>query len=704
MASTTAGQHQQPVMIRGFEVGINPSILSSNGGSNGTSLDSLQQQQQQLLYQQSLFAHASNSHAHGHTRRQSSSSSSSAAAPAAFMIPHVHAYGGSGVTTDELVDGLQQSMASMDAHHHHQPSHPRASSTSSNSSSNHGGHGNANGGGVSSNKPFEAVARSPTYNWHGYRPGSSGTASNNPANSNTTSTSPFDSFHSLPPNLTRHVSSPSSYFAAAASTTNGGQAQHHSQHRSPLDIFPSPSVASTLQLNPHGPASITTESSTPSAFGNYPFNDASLNNNNNNSFDGRLSSFHRHQAHAQSHSYSSAFSPSSFLVNGLNSPTNTTTTSNLNPSSHQASSFNPALSTQHPQANQKQQQQQSQKQAPQTKSPPLFDASSSASNNAEALQQGLNANNKRPGSTDSGHASMNGRGRTDSPNEEAKGASQQQQSRGRSQGRTPASGKAPSARSSRSRTRRPSYSRNISPAGVKNGNTSPSATTATANTSASGNGTNIPISQSSYPNPYAPQLSPYMPGYPSLPSGHVDQILASQPTSSNNELAFQQHAYGASAPTLSNAGLDFMKLNEHAQLLAQAHLLALHNQQQKQQQGQPNQQNQSQTPVAPPSRPASTFDILQASELNRRASNASTVGGEGGGGGGAPTLSNQATNDLLNSPAAFTGPLPLPHQEGFRTFGSLPAYLSALNGSVAGDGNKESEAGDAIDMEPTTRG
>ncbi|KAK9895098.1 HLH-domain-containing protein [Cystobasidium minutum MCA 4210] len=690
MASTTAGQHHQhhqhPVMIRGFEVGsngggINPSMLLSNNNSSNS---------EQMLYQQSLFGGGGNNNKKEHNRQSStgtaSSFSPSSATSAAFMIPHVssgHGHGwsnanGNGnnntatLTTDDLLDGLQQSMASMDASRpssssYTQQHHPRASSTSSTSS-------NTAGGGAGSSKPFE-ISKSPTFSWHGYRPGSSSSHSNT-NNAIPTSTSPFDSFNSslppLMPNLTRHVSSPASYFAQQGMTTGATSpsinGNSNMAHRSPVDMFPSPSVASTLQQLNSLPASTSAaaSSNTPSAPGNfYPFattTGSDNNNSNNNNADARLSSFHRHQAHAQLNSYSSAFSPSSFLVNGLNSP------SLVNHQSQQ-----------------------------------------STAQDSSSLQQGLNANNKRPGSTDSGHASLsNGRGRTDSPNEEAAAnaaKNTQQQSRGRSQGRTPASGKAPSARSSRSRTRRPSYSRNISPAGVKtssppmnNADTPASSIAAAKTNSAANNNASTQQQPSSYTNPYAPQLSPYMPGYPSLPGGHIDQILASQPATHKNDLSFQ-HGYGASAPTYSSAGFSFMKLNEQAQLLAQAHVLALQHQQQQQQQQQ--SQSQSQTLITPSAstsaRPASTLDILQTSELNRRASasDASTFG--------TSSLGNQLPSDLMLN-TAFTGPLPLPHQEGFRSSGTLPAYMNGLSAGTSGDGTKDGEAGDGLDAEPATRG
>lgn len=648
-----------------------------------------QQQQQQGYSHHSLFGNTNAKH-----NRQSSYSSTSSA----FAIPHVHA-GNSGISTEDLVDGLQQSMASMDpAHHHHHSSHrqpsygPRASSAASSASSS-SNNGNAHPGGVSTSsttaKPFE-IARSPTFSWHGYRPGSSG--------QNSVSNYALDAFSSStttttgPPNLTRHVSSPSSFLAAAAAAHNPVQQQQHSffarpdgdlpsgmeTPRSPLELFPSPSVGSSLQLHPDP---------TPSITGNnvYPFANINGSHESISNLDGRLSSFHRHQAHAQLNSYSSAFSPSSFLVNGLNSPSSTS----LNPSQ--------AFPTQHSASKQ-------QHTAPQTKSPPLFDVGGAN----DTLQQGLNANNKRPGSTDSG---MNveranvGRKSTESPNEDTNAKGQQPQQRGRSQGRTPASGKAPSAsRSSRSRTRRPSYSRTISPAGSMRTNagggvsqTLPSYSTMTdqngfqqqqpgpsANETAnvSTSNTSKTKDQTTYPNPYAPQLSPYMPGYPSLPNNNIDAALASKP----NSTTFEQHIYGASAPSATSAGFDFMKIREQQALaLAQARI-------------------QAQTAGMATQRPGSantainTFDLFvpqQSGESGQqqRASDASTF---------APSsldtvgAGNKTTNmDMLNSSASYTGPLPLPHQEGFRSSGAKSKQSSELTGA---------EDQDDGDLESSTRG
>lgn len=211
----------------------------------------------------------------------------------------------------------------------------------------------------------------------------------------------------------------------------------------------------------------------------------------------------------------------------------------------------------------------------------------------------------------------------------------------------------------------------ISPNAASSASGAPSNSNTAANASVNGSG----LYQASYSTSYAPQLSPYMPGYPLLANGNIDAALAPKPDASVQ----QQHAYGSSASNLSSAGFGFMRQNEkQAQQASSAAA--------------------GSAAQALPQRPgsANTLDILQQQELmnkQRRASDASTYAPSSLG-----TLGGPSNHDLLNSPAAFTGPLPLPHQAGFRSFGSLPDYLNSLNGVDAGN-----DQGDG-DGETTTRG
>lgn len=698
MASTTAGQ-QQPVLIRGFDVGINPSMVSSMQPYSGQ-----QGNHGGMDMQHTLFGNGS------HNRQSSQSSSTSMSA--SMVIPHGSRTSAS-ISTEDLVDGLQQSMASMDpASHHYQHQHrqahaarPASSSSTSSPSSNTHHYGNPASGGVST-RPFE-VARSPTFTWHGYRPGSS--------------SSVHDAGYTLPPDLNRHLSSPSSFLAAAGAGAGSQQSFFEQSSvdgtpRTPLDLF---HLTNINNNHPSNASNSTSSLQTAASSGNvYPFAHANNAIQSSNSTD-NLASFSRLQAHAQSKSYSSAFSPSSFLVDGLTSP------DSLNPSQTfpilHSLSHEQQQQYQHYQEQQQQQQyqQQSQQQSQQTRLPPLY-------NNANANEAGLNANNKRPGSTDSGAAERSNaaRGNSDSPIEEpnAKG-----QARGRSQGRTPSSGKAPSAAGkSRSRTRRPSYSRTISPAGSMRlngtgGTISPGSTSGGTNAQQQQNntGTNNTAGNTSmngnnqshrptYSNPYAPPLSPYMPGYPSLPNGNVEAALASKPGTS-----FEQHAYGASAPTLSSAGFNFMKMQEQ-QALAQAQARAHAQHAAIQRPGSANATMMTQRPGSANSA-INTLDILNLQSTGpeipqRRASDSSTFSPSSlatkgpdnsmGNKNGSATSTTMNSMDLLNNPSAFTGPLPLPHQEGFRSFGTLPDYLNSLNGL---DGQSESNQVDN-DMESTTRG
>lgn len=122
-------------------------------------------------------------------------------------------------------------------------------------------------------------------------------------------------------------------------------------------------------------------------------------------------------------------------------------------------------------------------------------------------------------------------------------------------------------------------------------------------------------------------------------------------------------------------------------------------------QHQGKEQSQPSTSTMKPAQKSKNDYDVQLEQLKRRtSSDASNFAPSSLG------LGNLSTNDLLlNSPSAFTGPLPLPHQEGFRTGStggsSLPAYLNALGGpAVDGSKSGETEAGDALDMETTTRG
>lgn len=172
-----------------------------------------------------------------------------------------------------------------------------------------------------------------------------------------------------------------------------------------------------------------------------------------------------------------------------------------------------------------------------------------------------------------------------------------------------------------------------------------------------------------------------MPGYPSLPSGNIDAALASKPDSTT----FEQHIYGASAPSASTAGFNFMKLQEqqalaHAQLQAAAGMAT-------QRPGSANTAiNTFDLFVSQQARDSSGLQQRRGSDASNFApSSLGTVGATG----------NKKTNamDLLNSPAAFTGPLPLPHQEGFRSSGVKQDQANGQSGDQ-----------DDGDLESSTRG